>query len=99
MCFSHHWPFSTFMSSAEADIDTECSSWRFDSHALKHKLGFIRMLQHRVNTIPRLTEEYLIKKALSKGCYSTFVTAMTIPKNNPGNPGQENDNHCLNQDY
>lgn len=22
MCFSHHWPFSAFMSSAQADIDT-----------------------------------------------------------------------------
>lgn len=65
MCFSHHWPFGTFMSSAEADIDTvfQLVDWRFDSHALKHKLGFIRMLQHRVNTIPRVTEEYLIKKS------------------------------------
>lgn len=52
------------------------------------------MLQHRVNTIPRVTEEYLIKKALSKGCYSIFVTAMKMPKNNPG---QEDDNHCLSQ--
>ncbi|XP_063353977.1 uncharacterized protein LOC134644818 [Pelmatolapia mariae] len=61
---------------------------RFDSHhPLEHKLGVIRTLQHRANTIPtdtaaREAEEHHIKKALSKCGYPswTFVKAGKAPK-------------------
>ncbi|XP_051781539.1 uncharacterized protein LOC127527292 [Erpetoichthys calabaricus] len=60
---------------------------RFDSlHPLEHKLGVIRTLQHRANTIPtdseaREAEEHHVKKALNKCGYPSwsFVKAGRTP--------------------